>query len=56
MTIVAKILDAKADTTVHTIGPGGSVFEALTLMADKGIGALLVTEGDAIVGIFTERD
>ena len=56
MTIVAKILDAKPDATVHTIGPGGSVFEALTLMADKGIGALLVTEGDAIVGIFTERD
>ncbi|TXH40180.1 MAG: CBS domain-containing protein [Burkholderiaceae bacterium] len=56
MTSVAKILAAKPDTTVQTIGPGGSVFEALKLMADKGIGALLVTEGEAIVGIFTERD
>ena len=56
MTAVAKILQSKPDTTVHTIAPGSSVFEALKLMADKGIGALVVTEGSAIVGIFTERD
>lgn len=56
MTIVAKILQSKPDSTVHTIAPTASVFDALKLMADKGIGALVVTEGDAIVGIFTERD
>jgi CBS domain-containing protein len=56
MTVVSKILASKPDSNVYTIGPGGSVFEALQLMADKGIGALLVTEGDSIVGIFTERD
>ena len=56
MTAVAKILQSKSDATVHTIGPMASVFDALRLMADKGIGALLVTEGDAIVGIVTERD
>ena len=56
MTAVAKILQSKPDTTVHTIAPTASVFDALQLMADKGIGALVVTEGDAIVGIFTERD
>lgn len=56
MTAVAKILKSKPDTTVHTIAPGASVFEALKLMADKGIGALVVTEGTSIVGIFTERD
>ena len=56
MTAVAKILKSKPDTTVHTIAPGASVFEALKLMADKGIGALIVTEGTSIVGIFTERD
>jgi CBS domain-containing protein len=56
MTAVAKILQGKPDTTVHTIAPGASVFEALKLMADKGIGALVVTEGTTIVGIFTERD
>lgn len=56
MTVVAKILKSKPDTTVHTIAPGASVFEALKLMADKSIGALVVTEGTSIVGIFTERD
>ncbi len=56
MTVVAKILQSKPDTTVHTIAPTASVFDALQLMADKHIGALVVTEGDAIVGIFTERD
>ena len=56
MTAVAKILRSKPDAIVHTIAPNASVFDALTLMADKSIGALLVTEGDAIVGIVTERD
>lgn len=56
MTVVAKILQSKPDATVHTIAPTTSVLDALKLMADKGIGALVVTEGDAIVGIFTERD
>ena len=56
MTAVAKILQSKPDATVHTIGPAASVLDALQLMADKGIGALIVTEGERIVGIFTERD
>ena len=56
MTSVAKILQSKPDTTVNTIAPTALVFDALKLMADKGIGALLVTEGVAIAGIFTERD
>ncbi|KRD25214.1 MULTISPECIES: CBS domain-containing protein [Acidovorax] len=56
MTIVAKILQSKPDAIVHTIAPGASVFEALKLMADKGIGALLAVEGESIAGIFTERD
>ena len=56
MTAVAKILQSKPDATVHTIAPTASVFDALQLMANKGIGALIVTEGADIVGIFTERD
>lgn len=56
MTTVAEILKSKADSTVHSIAPTATVYEALRLMADKGIGALLVKEGDAIVGIITERD
>jgi CBS domain-containing protein len=56
MTAVADILKSKADLVVHTIGPDDSVFDALQRMADKGIGALLVLEGEAIAGIVTERD
>lgn len=52
----AQILRSKPDPAVHTIAPTAPVFDALTLMADKGIGALLVMEGDAIAGIITERD
>ena len=56
MTSVARILEAKPDAAVHTIAPGASVLAALQLMADKGIGALVVVEGPDIAGIFTERD
>ncbi len=56
MTAVSKILKSKADPVVHSIAPSASVFDALQRMADKRIGALLVMEGDAIVGILTERD
>lgn len=56
MTAVADILKSKADPAVHAIAPTASVFDALQRMADKGIGALLVMEGEAIVGIVTERD
>ncbi len=56
MTVVAKILQSKPDASVHTIAPQASVLDALKLMADKGIGALVVTQGEAIVGIVTERD
>ena len=58
MTVVAEILKSKPDTTVHTVRPADSVLDALRLMAEKGIGALLVTQDDddRIVGIFTERD
>ncbi|MEO8122255.1 MAG: CBS domain-containing protein [Rhodoferax sp.] len=56
MTAVADILKSKADSTVHAIRPDDSVFDALQRMADKGIGALLVMDGEAIVGIVTERD
>ena len=57
MTVVAEILKSKPDTTVHTVRPEDSVLDALRLMAEKGIGALLVTQdAGRIVGIFTERD
>jgi CBS domain-containing protein len=56
MTILAQILDSKPDHTVYTITPSASVFDAVKLMAEKSIGALVVVEGEKIVGIITERD
>ncbi|MCG5073147.1 CBS domain-containing protein [Paraburkholderia tagetis] len=56
MTSVAQVLNSKPDQAVHTITAGDSVFNAIRLMAEKRIGALVVTDGDAIVGIVTERD
>jgi CBS domain-containing protein len=56
MRSVAQILKSKADPTIYTIGPAASVFEAVKLMAEKNIGALVVIEGERIAGIITERD
>ena len=56
MKTVAEILRAKADQTVYSIAPAASVFDAVKLMAEKNVGALLVLEDDRIVGMFTERD
>jgi CBS domain-containing protein len=56
MKTVAQILKSKSDGSVHHVAPATSVFDAIKLMADKNIGALLVLEGDKIVGIITERD
>jgi CBS domain-containing protein len=55
MITVSQILQTKGDQ-VWTIEPQASVFDALKLMADKGIGALVVVEDEKVVGIFSERD
>jgi CBS domain-containing protein len=46
----------KKGDAVYTITPAATVFEALNLMAEHNIGALLVMEGDEIKGIVSERD
>lgn len=56
MTILAHILKSKPDRTVYTITPSASVYDAVKLMAEKSIGALVVLEGEKIVGMITERD
>ncbi|GAB5602785.1 CBS domain-containing protein [Thermus sp. FJN-A] len=43
-------------TEVHTIPPKATVLEALRKLAQHDIGALLVMEGDRLLGIFSERD
>ena len=56
MKTAAQILKSKPEQVVHTIGPGASVYEAVRLMADKNVGALVVVEQGAVVGIVSERD
>ena len=56
MTTVVHILRSKPEKTVYTIAPTATVFDAVKLMAEKSIGALLVMEGERVVGIITERD
>lgn len=56
MKTVAEILKSKGSPVVYTIGPDSSVYEAIKLMAQHSIGALVVLEGEQVVGIVTERD
>lgn len=44
------------NTTVYQITPSATVFEALGQLAEHSIGALLVMEGDQLVGVVSERD
>ncbi|HEX9014010.1 MAG TPA: CBS domain-containing protein, partial [Anaerolineaceae bacterium] len=55
MTTVRQIIKGKGDS-VWTISPRATVMEALQMMADKNVGALVVLENDQVVGIFSERD
>lgn len=52
----ATQLLAGKDTTVWTISPDSSVLDAIKLMGEKEIGALLVTESSTLIGIVSERD
>jgi CBS domain-containing protein len=53
--MIKGILDDKG-SEVWTVGPDDTVFDALETMAEHNIGALLVMEGDELVGILSERD
>ena len=55
MSTVSKILDRKGGM-VLSVAIGETVFDAISLMAEVNIGAVLVQQDDTIAGIFTERD
>jgi CBS domain-containing protein len=55
MKTVRDVLGQKGHQ-VWSVGPDTTVYDALALMAEKDIGAVLVMEGDHPVGIFSERD
>ena len=52
---VSRLLEGKGKK-VYTVSPDTTVYDALQIMADKEIGALVVVENDVMVGIFSERD
>lgn len=56
MTTVAQVLQEKVSIETSTISPTATVLEAITLMGNKGIGAVIVTNADKVVGILSERD
>jgi len=55
MKTVGDVLRAKG-RAVCAANPDETVYHALTVMAEKNIGALIVREGERVVGIFSERD
>ena len=56
MKTARQLLANKSAQGVVSIGPDATVYDALKLMADKDIGALVVLDGHKLIGIFTERD
>lgn len=56
MKTVAEILRSKSHAYVYSVGPNDSVLDAVKLMAEKGIGALVVLAHGRLVGIVSERD
>mgnify|MGYP001556766210 FL=1 len=55
MKIVHQLLEAKG-SDVWSVAPDETVYEAVRRMAEKEVGALLVMEGERLVGILSERD
>lgn len=56
MTTVRKIIEDKVKTEVFTVPIDATVMTALKVMDEGNVGAVLVSENEKIVGIFTERD
>ncbi|TFG66935.1 MAG: CBS domain-containing protein [Gemmatimonadales bacterium] len=55
MKTLQRVIETKGDQ-IFSIGPDASVFDALTEMSARDVGALLVLENGKVVGIFSERD
>lgn len=55
MKLVKHLLDSKGRDIISIVQEA-SVYEAIKLMADHGVGSLLVMDGDELKGIVTERD
>jgi CBS domain-containing protein len=56
MTTVRNLLEAKSSEMNYSVAATDTVLQAIKIMAEARIGAVLVTEGGKVVGIYTERD
>lgn len=56
MKTLQQLLDNKKHKTVISIAPNRPVFDALVVLAEYKIGALVVLDGEKLVGVFSERD
>ena len=55
MATARELLDRKGHI-VHSVRPDATVLDSARIMCENGLGAVLVLDGDTLVGIFTERD
>ncbi|UHG89123.1 CBS domain-containing protein [Spirosoma oryzicola] len=53
---IRQILQGKAVNALYSVSSNETVLDAIKLMADKNIGAVLVVDNGKLVGIFSERD
>jgi CBS domain-containing protein len=52
---ISAILNQKG-REIYSVSPNDSVFDAVSLLAEKNVGAVLVMDGDQLVGLLSERD
>ncbi|MCB1629826.1 MAG: CBS domain-containing protein [Xanthomonadales bacterium] len=55
MQTVGQLLERKGND-IYSVSPDNTMFQAITEMAERGVGALLVMEGERMVGVISERD
>ncbi|MEI6736950.1 MAG: CBS domain-containing protein [Pseudomonadota bacterium] len=53
---VSELLKKRAQSDIYSVAPDTTVYEAIVMLADLSIGAVMVMDGDKLVGIFSERD
>ena len=56
MKLIKHVLKLKGNSEIWNIEPDAPVYDALQMMADKNVGALMVMHGGKVVGVISERD
>ena len=56
MKSVSELLKKRPSAEIYSVTPEATVFDAISLLATKGVGAVMVMSGGSLVGIFSERD